>query len=517
MEPLHWAAQQVLVLGSGESGQAMLAWLKRCGASVKLADTRSEPPEAAKLLRDDPSLLTCFGPPQPQWLDGVDLIAWSPGVSIEQGPGLLLAQWAHARGIPIAGEIEWFAQALARLRQRGYQPALVAVTGTNGKTTTVSLLASLCKAAHRRVALAGNVSPAALRALIDALDEAGLGAAGWHEDGALPDSVLDALPQVWVLELSSFQLALCSSLRPDASALLNLSADHLDWHRSMDDYAAAKQQIFKPSGIAVFSRDDPATEPRASAVAQRVSIGLSSPPKLGDFGVATLQGLSWLVEALALDEPSGRRKRGEAAAFRLRPLMPADALRMRGSHNQSNALAALALGRAIGLPMAAMLHGLRRFEAGSHRCEIIRVLRDVMFIDDSKGTNVGATVAALSGLDMPCHLIAGGVGKGQDFSALGRAIVQHAASVALIGEAAAEIASAVRAAIAENPRAASERFQLSFHEQLEDAVRAVSERASTGEAVLLSPACASFDMFRDYRHRAAVFAQAIDELAGVTA
>ncbi|NCZ29956.1 MAG: hypothetical protein EBX70_09760 [Betaproteobacteria bacterium] len=167
--------------------------------------------------------------------------------------------------------------------------------------------------------------------------------------------------------------------------------------------------------------------------------------------------------------------------------------------------------------MAAMLHGLRRFEAGSHRCEIIRVLRDVMFIDDSKGTNVGATVAALSGLDMPCHLIAGGVGKGQDFSALGRAIVQHAASVALIGEAAAEIASAVRAAIAENPRAASERFQLSFHEQLEDAVRAASERASTGEAVLLSPACASFDMFRDYRHRAAVFAQAIDELAGVTA
>ncbi len=521
MEPLHWAGQQVLVLGTGESGQAMVAWLLRCGAKVKLADTRSDPPGAAKLLEAHPGISTYFGDPQASWLDGIDLLAWSPGVSIEQGPGAVLAQWAQARAIPVAGEIEWFAQALARLRQRGYQPALVAVTGTNGKTTTVSLLAKLCEAANRRVALAGNVSPAALRALIDVLDLAGLSAEDWHRDTALSESVINALPQVWVLELSSFQLSLCSSLQADASALLNLSPDHLDWHASMDHYAAAKQQIFQPSGLAVYSRDDPATEPRSRAVLKRVSFGRSLPQKLGDFGVAQMQGLPWLVEALAQDEGGGRRRRSEPTAFRLRPLMPADALRMRGHHNRANALAALALGRAIGLPMAAMLHGLRRFEAGAHRCEILRVVHDVVYIDDSKGTNVGATVAALQGLDMPCHLIAGGVGKGQDFAALGEAIVEKALSVALIGEAADAIEAAVRDALAASPakliQGSEKSIEISRHSGLEAAVQAASQRARTGEAVLLSPACASFDMFRDYKHRAARFASAIDELAGVMA
>lgn len=515
MEPLHWAAQQVLVLGSGESGQAMLDWLLRCGARVKLADTRKEPPEAAHLEQAYPQVARLFGPPRPDWLDEVDLIAWSPGVSIEKGPGLQLAQWAHARGIPVAGEIEWFAQALARLRQRGYQPAVVAVTGTNGKTTTVSLLTKLCEAAHRRVTLAGNVSPAALRALIDALDAAGMRPEAWHEDRALGESLLQALPQVWVLELSSFQLALCSSLQADAAAFLNLSADHLDWHVSMDHYAAAKQQIFQPSGIAIYSRDDPATEPRAPNLPRQVSFGLCLPERLGDFGIAHLQGLAWLVEAVAQDEGAVRKKRGEAQPFRLRPLMPADALRMRGSHNQANALAALALGRAIGLPMAAMLHGLRRFEAGRHRCEILRVVHDVVYIDDSKGTNVGATVAALQGLGMPCHLIAGGVGKGQNFAPLGEAVVQHALSVALIGETAEAIEAAIRSALASDPLAGVRMLEVSSHPSLEEAVRAASERAKNGEAVLLSPACASFDMFRDYEHRAEIFARAVADIEGV--
>ena len=517
MEPLHWAAQQVLVLGSGESGQAMTDWLLRCGARVILADTRQQPPEMSHLHQAYPQVKKLFGAPRPEWLDEVDLIAWSPGVSIEKGPGLQLAQWALARSIPVAGEIEWFAQALARLRQRGYQPALVAVTGTNGKTTTVSLLAKLCEAAHRRVALAGNVSPAALRALIDALDAAGLSADGWHEDSALPESVIHALPQVWVLELSSFQLALCSSLQADAAALLNLSEDHLDWHVSPEHYAAAKQQIFQPSGIAVFSRDDPATLPQAKNLARQVSFGLSLPQQLGDFGLAHLQGLAWLVEAVAQDDGPVRRKRTEAQPYRLRPLMPADALRMRGSHNQANALAALALGRAIGLPMAAMLHALRRFEAGPHRCEILRVINDVVYIDDSKGTNVGATVAALQGLGLPCHLIAGGAGKGQDFAPLGEAIVRHALSVALIGEAAEAIHAAIQAAIEAKAAQGSAGIQISSHASLEDAVRAASERAKTGEAVLLSPACASFDMFKDYKHRAMMFAQAIADIDGVIA
>ena len=517
MEPLHWAGQQVLVLGSGESGQAMVAWLLRCGAKVKLADTRNNPPGAAKLLEDYPQLTSCFGHPQQSWLDDIDLVAWSPGVSIEQGSGAALAQWAQARGIPVAGEIEWFAQALARLRQRGYQPALVAVTGTNGKTTTVSLLAKLCETANRRVALAGNVSPAALRALIDALDFAGLNADEWHRDTPLSETIINALPQVWVLELSSFQLALCTSLQADASALLNLSEDHLDWHASMDHYAAAKQQVFQALGIAVYSRDDPATEPKSRAVVKRVGFGRSLPQKLGDFGVAQLQGLQWLVEAVALEESGGRKRRMEPAPFRLRPLMPADALRVRGHHNQANALAALALGRAIGLPMAAMLHGLRRFEAGPHRCEILRVINDVAYIDDSKGTNVGATVAALQGLGMPCHLIAGGVGKGQDFAALGMAIVEHASSVALIGEAADAIEAAIRHALAASPLRLAKGLEISRHSCLQAAVQAASQAATTGEAVLLSPACASFDMFRDYKHRAAMFARAIDELNGVIA
>ena len=317
MEPLHWAGQQVLVLGCGESGQAMVAWLMRCGAKVKLADTRTDPPGAKTLLEDFPQLDGLFGDPQASWLEGIDLLAWSPGVSIERGPGAELAQWAQAKGIPIAGEIEWFAQALARLAQRGYQPAVVAVTGTNGKTTTVSLLAKLCEAANRKVALAGNVSPAALRALIGALDAAGLSPEDWHSDSSLPDSVVHALPQVWVLELSSFQLALCSSLQADASAFLNLSVDHLDWHASMDHYAAAKQLIFQAAGVAVFSRDDDATEPWSRAVQKRVSFGLSLPQRLGDLGVAQLQGLQWLVEAVALEEGGGRRRRAEPAAFRL--------------------------------------------------------------------------------------------------------------------------------------------------------------------------------------------------------
>ena len=517
MEPLHWAGQQVLVLGCGESGQAMVAWLMRCGAKVKLADTRTDPPGAKTLLEDFPQLDGLFGDPQASWLEGVDLLAWSPGVSIERGPGAELAQWAQAKGIPIAGEIEWFAQALARLAQRGYQPAVVAVTGTNGKTTTVSLLAKLCEAANRKVALAGNVSPAALRALIGALDAAGLSPEDWYSDSSLPDSVVHALPQVWVLELSSFQLALCSSLQADASAFLNLSVDHLDWHASMDHYAAAKQLIFQAAGVAVFSRDDDATEPWSRAVQKRVSFGLSLPQRLGDLGVAQLQGLQWLVEAVALEEGGGRRRRAEPAAFRLRPLMPAEALRMRGHHNQANALAALALGRAIGLPMSAMLHGLRRFEAGPHRCEILRVVHDVAYIDDSKGTNVGATIAALRGIGMSCHLIAGGVGKGQDFAALGQAIVEKAASVALIGEAAPAIEAAVHAALAAHPAMLGRALEMSRHESLEDAVQAAAQRARTGEAVLLSPACASFDMFKDYKHRAAMFARAVEELAGVIA
>lgn len=492
----------MLVLGTGASAHAMIAWLKRCGAQVRVADTRETPPQAGQLRAIHPELNMRFGAPQEQWLDDVDLIAWSPGLSIEKGPGAQIAAWALERSIPVAGEIEFFAQALAGLRARGYRPDLIAVTGTNGKTTTVGMLEQICRHAGRRCRLAGNVSPAALEALAEELDAAGIGLEHAAQ-GPLSDEVLQRLPQVWVLELSSFQLALCSSLQPDAACILNLSEDHLDWHRDMASYLASKQRIYAPETFAVYSRDDPATQPRSRSVRRSVRFGLSPPTAPGDLGVGGIQGLNWLVEALVPDEPPGRRKRSETPAQRLRPLMPADALRARGTHNHINALAAVALGRAIGIPMASVLHGLRGFTPGAHRCEVVAVIDAVSFIDDSKGTNVGATIAALRGLDMPCHLIAGGLGKGQDFVPLGLAILERASSVALIGEAAEAIEAAVHAAQRETGAAAP--CALARFDSLEAALRWSAGLARAGEAVLLSPACASLDMFRDYRHRAQVF------------
>lgn len=549
LEPLQWLDRQVLVLGTGESAHAMIAWLQRCGAQVRVADTREAPPQAAQLRSAYPELAMRFGTPQEQWLDDVDLIAWSPGLSIEKGPGAQIAAWALERSIPVAGEIEFFAQALAGLRARGYRPAVIAVTGTNGKTTTVGMLEHICRHAGRRCRAAGNVSPAALQALIEELDAAGIGVpqadqpsgadqGSVTDEGPLAESVLRRLPEVWVLELSSFQLALCSSLQPDAATILNLSEDHLDWHRDMASYMASKQRIYAAQTFAVYSRDDPATQPRGRGARRSLRFGLSPPSAPGDLGVSAIQGLNWLVEALAPDEPVGRRKRIEAPAQRMRPLMPADALRARGTHNHVNALAAVALGRAIGIPMAAILHGLRGFLPGAHRCEVVAVIDAVSFIDDSKGTNVGATIAALRGLDMPCHLIAGGLGKGQDFDPLARAILECASSVALIGEAAQAIESAlarvwqeaggvaagdiaggiardVRADIAGGMAGAVSGLGMRIapavarFDSLEAAVHWSATLARAGDAVLLSPACASLDMFRDYRHRAQVFRDAV--------
>jgi len=512
LEPLQWLGRRVLVLGTGESAQAMIDWLKRYGAQVRVADTRAEPPQAAQLRAAHPELRMQFGPPQEVWLDEIDLIAWSPGLSIEKGVGAQIAAWALERSIPVAGEIEFFAQALAGLRTRGYCPALIAVTGTNGKTTTVGMLEHICRHAGRRSRLAGNVSPAALAALSAELDAAGVGILQ-GDDAPLSGQQLENLPTVWILELSSFQLALCSSLQPDAACILNLSEDHLDWHRDLASYAATKQRIYTPETFAVYSRDDAATQPRIRNLRRSVRFGLSPPAAPGDLGLSAIQGLDWLVEALSPDEPLSRRKRAEAPAHRMRPLMPADALRARGAHNHANALAAIALCRAIGIPMASVLHGLRGFIPGAHRCEVVAVIDGLSFIDDSKGTNVGASIAALRGLDMPCHVIAGGQGKGQDFKPLAHAILERAASVALIGEAAAAIEAALRGA--QNEIGVSAPPDLALFDSLESALHWSVARARAGEAVLLSPACASFDMFRDYKHRAQVFRDAVANLGRV--
>ncbi len=469
-----------LVAGLGESGLAMARWAAHRGATVAVADTREAPPGLAGLRESLPEARFVRDALTDALLEGVDVVLWSPGLSIERGQSAQFYAAARARAIPVLGEIELFAQALASMRDDGYAPRVVAITGTNGKTTTTRMVGRLCEQAGCRVAIAGNIAPAALDVLREATDSG-------------------ELPEVWVLELSSFQLALTDSLAADAACILNVSQDHLDWHASMDTYIDAKLRIYRGAGVCVFSRDDPATQPRRARATS--SFGMGIPAAAGEFGCVQDGGLRWLAEAVAGEELPGRRRK-EPVPCIVNRLMPADALRVRGAHNQSNALAALALARAIGIPMAAMLHGLRAFAGEPHRCELVASIRDVEYYDDSKGTNVGASVAAVNGLGRRCVLIAGGDGKGQDFGPLAQPVRAHARAVVLIGRDAPLIRSALADSGVEIEDCAS----------LEDAVRRASQLAHPGDAVLLSPACASFDMFRNYAHRAEVFVSAVRSL-----
>jgi UDP-N-acetylmuramoylalanine--D-glutamate ligase len=331
-----------------------------------------------------------------------------------------------------------------------------------------------------------------------------------------------------VLELSSFQLDGIEGFEPDAAAVLNLTQDHLDWHGDMAAYAAAKARIFGPRTVRVLNRDDPAVremaEPAAPARKARgpkpvppriVTFGLGAPPRPGDFGLVEQAGMSWLARALPDDDGERPRRRdaaAETAELHLQPLMPADALRIRGRHNAANALAALALATAIGCPLAPMLHALRDYRGEPHRVESLAVVGGVEAFDDSKGTNVGATVAALEGLGAekaPGKLVVilGGDGKGQDFAPLAAPVARFARAVASIGR----DAPAIEAAIGE--RAAASGVPLQRHDTLEAATAWCFAQARPGDAVLLSPACASLDMFRDYGHRAEVFAAAVRAIA----
>ena len=503
--------RQVLVVGLGESGLAMARWATLCGARVIVADSREAPPQLASLTGACPEARFIGGTLAPSLLEGVTLVAWSQGLSPTMGAAAALHEAARAAGIPIWGELEFFAREIARLRAAGDLAKVIAITGTNGKTTTTQLVGHLCRQAGRKVAVAGNISPAALDALREAIESR-------------------ELPQVWVLELASYQLALAESFVPDCATVLNLTQDHLDWHPDMADYLAAKQRIYAKGSVWIFNRDDPLTVPgatldapasvpapvmtkaaaaaaaRAAAAAPvqpRVSFGLDAPRLAGDLGLVHDGGLVWLAEAVADDATPTRRRRDAEGPVRVRRLMPADALRIRGAHNQANALAAIALARAGGIPMAAMLHGLRSYAGEPHRCEPVLLLHDIEWFDDSKGTNVGASVAALAGIGKQCILIAGGDGKGQDFAPLAKAVAQHAAAVLLIGR----DAPVIRKALADTG------VLLEDCASLEEAVDRAGVLARPGQAVLLSPACASFDMFRNYGHRAQVFVDAVHRLA----
>ena len=498
---MHYDGKHALILGLGESGLAMALWLARCGASVSVADTRAAPDRLAALRAAVPGVEFIGGPFTADLLDGIDFVALSPGLAPQRELADMIPA-ALEKNIPLWGEIELFAQALAALKEeRAYQPKVIAITGTNGKTTVTSLVGLLCERAGLRVRVAGNISPAALDVLREVLDQQ----AGQEHD---------TLPQVWVLELSSFQLHATFSLQADAATVLNVTQDHLDWHGDMASYASDKARIFGAHTVRVLNRDDETVLQMATPEAPLVTFGSDQPQQADCFGLQNERGICWLVLAVAAETSEKKRKKNqEPAALApsiLNRLMPADALKIRGQHNASNALAALALCRAIGLPLAPLLHGLREYQGEPHRVELVTAINGVEYYDDSKGTNVGATAAALVGLGKSFGgsgqrllLIAGGEGKGQDFSPLFDPVARYARAVLLIGRDAAALRSALQGCGVDLIDCAS----------LALAVQRASTLAQAGDCVLLSPACASFDMFKNYGHRAQVFVDAVRELA----
>jgi UDP-N-acetylmuramoylalanine--D-glutamate ligase len=578
----------VLILGLGDSGLAMARWCARCGATVHVADTRAHPPQAVTLAADVPQARLHHGLSL-ALLDGVNLVLKSPGLAPAAPDVAALLTCAEALGIAVRGELSLFATALADLKaDMAYVPKVVAITGTNGKTTTTSLTAKLIERAGLRVGLAGNIGPSLLDTLRVALEQEsahvpdGSPAVDAAATGGMPAGVVDevtdeddehvelaastegatgedppledadsadaplvqlappqpaaptfeALPEAWVLELSSFQLDGVNHFEPDAAVVLNVSQDHLDWHGSMAAYTEAKSRVYGKRATMVINRDEPLVEamvpapeviksgvrgrPAQTVCRKVVRFGLDAPRAPGDFGLVVESGMAWLVRALEAD-PTIKRAKGDKLEdddIILQRLMPSDALRIRGRHNASNALAALALATAIGCPLAPMLYGLREYRGEPHRVEHVLTLRGVDAIDDSKGTNVGATVAALHGLGADLSpgklsLILGGDGKGQDFSPLREPVGRFARAVALMGR----DADAIAAVLTDVQTPSGEPILQQRFANLEDATRWAFEQARHGDAVLLSPACASLDMFRNYAHRSEVFVQTLQSLA----
>ena len=597
--------QSVLILGLGDSGLAMARWCVRNGAQVQVVDTRAEPPHLAALRAELPDVAFVHGAFDASLVEGQDVRAVfkSPGLSPESVAPVWNA--AVAAGLWVGTELTLFAQALSDLQtSMAYHPKVLAITGTNGKTTVTSLTGQLLERAGKRVAVAGNIGPTLLDTLSQALDKAAeeqaaadviaaQHAAELAADEALAaqaraaaeakekaeaaqaaQMALDAeealtqeaaaetdaasqmaltgteteqapeamevaaaddepyevdlpplvppppppadhpyLPQVWVLELSSFQLEGVDNFEPTAATVLNLTQDHLDWHGSMAGYAAAKARIFGQQGVLVLNREDAGVmamlpEPvrvklQKPQVRAHITFGGDLPQRPGDYGIETVNGMTWLVRALEADETRKRRKDDEEE-IHIQRLMPADALRIRGRHNALNALAALALAGSAGGELAPMLFGLREYQGEPHRVEAVTVLNGVEYFDDSKGTNVGATVAALHGLGVDRRLVVilGGDGKGQDFAPLSEPVSRYARAVVLIGRDAPALREVLQHSGVTLIDAAS----------LEEAVKLCSEQAHSGDAVLLSPACASMDMFRNYAHRAEVFVTAVNHL-----
>ncbi len=456
--------KKVLVVGLGDTGLSMARWLDAKGAVVAVADSRDNPPHAARLQAELPGVPLFTGKLREEVFRNADLLAASPGVSLRE-PAVADVL---AHGVEVVGDIELFAQAL-RTQDLELRTRVLAITGANGKSTVTEMVGAMCRKAGLQTVVAGNIGLPVLDALSD-LDRRGETA------------------DVFVIELSSFQLETTHTLHPAAATVLNVTEDHMDRYAGMEEYAAAKARIFAGKGVQVLNREDRYSLAMAQPDRRVVTFGLDAPQKPEDWGLLGGENGPWLAQ-------------GENR------LMAVVDLPLAGLHNATNALAALALCRAIGLPLQPLIEALREFKGLPHRVEKVAEINGITFYDDSKGTNVGATVAALNG--MPCKgvLIAGGDGKGQDFSPLAPAVSSHARAVVLIGRDGPKIGAALAGCGVPLFSAAS----------MEEAVVLGFEQARTGDAVLLSPACASFDMFRNYEHRAQVFVAAVGKLEEVKA
>jgi UDP-N-acetylmuramoylalanine--D-glutamate ligase len=433
---------RTLVVGLGETGLSCARFLAACGVEVAVTDSRDLPPALARIRAELPDV--------PLFLGGYDAAAFlraerilvSPGVSKD----IALLQEARARGVEVIGDIELFA--------RTAQAPVLAVTGSNGKSTVTTLLGAMARRAGWRAGVGGNLGTPAL------------------------DLITDPEPDLYVLELSSFQLETVDNLAASVAAVLNISLDHMDRYARPADYVDAKRRVYRNAQRQIVNRDDELAAALADRAEPADSFGLSDPVD-GGFGLREFDGTTWLVQD------------------RVR-LMPAGEVGMLGRHNLANALAALAIGVAARIPMQAMLQTLREFKGLPHRGQLVAESSGVRWYDDSKATNIGAALAAIRGTPGPLVLIAGGQGKGADFSELARGIRDELRAVVLIGEDAPLIAAAL-----------GDRVSCHFAEDMDDAVRRASELAQPGDAVLLSPACASLDMFEGFAARGDAFADAV--------
>lgn len=459
---MNLQGKTILVLGMGETGLSMVKWLLRQGAKVRAADSRPEPPNWQRITTEFSAVQLHTGKFAAPVFNGIDMIAISPGVPLAD-PSV---QQAVQQGIPVIGDMVLFSWALEQSNLP--RPKVVAISGSNGKTTVTAMTGAMLKKSGWNVEVAGNIGPAVLNALMQRID-----AGDW--------------PQAWILETSSFQLETTHNLNADAATVLNLSEDHLDRYRSMHDYATAKARVFlrdkTGAGVQVLNRNDPGVCAMALPGRKQITFGVDEPPTEADYGLRHDGDDLWLLEGS-------------------QSLMKASELNVYGLHNAVNALAALALCRALGVAIEPLLSALREFRGLPHRMEKVAAFNGVTFYDDSKSTNVGATVAALSGMKQNVILIAGGDGKGQDFSYLREAVAHNARAVVLIGRDGGIIAGELKDC----------GVPLHFAVTMEEAMQKSFLLAQPGDVVLLSPACASFDMFRNYIHRAEVFVAAVKDM-----